>query len=223
MFEFPSGHGITTLFFCSCNCEFNRNSDIHAQHVTRKTLFRQITLMMPVTLDWIGEQVRYSRLLMIPFCAEWYNVDQWKDSNCTTLTHFSGRKTKPYKVKHIIKGRGQFPTVHCDFLPSFAKTVSTESSRAKMSQRSSPKRPKGLKVHTLFGVFVPFFSSLRLKALSCVYCGLIKSSPGFSRGTRMCLLQHFYAMYNVQFVVLIEPSRPLQIAASALSNPLEIN
>lgn len=39
----------------------------------------------------------------------------------------------------------------------------------------------------------------------------------------MCLLQQFYAIYNVQFVVLIEPSRPIEIAASALSNPLGVN
>lgn len=77
--------------------------------------------------------------------------------------------------------------------------------RAEMSQRSFAKRPKGLRAH--FSVF-SLSSSFRLEAPARVRCGLVKSSPGFGGGKRMCLLQHFYAVYSVEFVFLIEPSRP---------------
>lgn len=65
-------------------------------------------------------------------------------------------------------------------------------------------------------IFRVFFC---VKAPSC----LIKNSPRLCKGRRMCLLQHFYALNNVQFVVLIEPSRPVEIAASALFNSLGVN
>lgn len=77
--------------------------------------------------------------------------------------------------------------------------------------------------HTfLFFCFVLSFLLLCERA-SCRCCGLIKNSLGLCRGKRMCLRQHFYAIYNVQFVVLIEPSRPTEIAASALFYSLEVN
>lgn len=100
-------------------------------------------------------------------------------------------------------------------------------------EKQSQQRAAGLKWHRGVQIkaqrpasshtFLSFLLSLSAEAPSCVHCGLIKSSPGFGRVKRMCLLQHFYAIYNVQFVVLIEPSRPIEIAASARSKSLRVN
>lgn len=128
--------------------------------------------------------------------------------NCSMLTHFS-------LMNKVIQG-----TIYCDFFPFF---------RAK----ESPQRAAGLKCHRGVQIkaqgpvnshtFLSFLLFICAEAPLCVHCGLIKSSPGLCRGKRMCLLQHFYAIYNVQFVVLIEPSRPIEIAASALSKSLGVN
>lgn len=82
------------------------------------------------------------------------------------------------------------------------------------------KRQKKTSSSHLFLSFSFFFCG---KAPSHPCWGLIKNSPGLCRGKRMCLLQHFYAIYNVQFVCLIEPSRPIEITASALFNSLGVN
>lgn len=78
---------------------------------------------------------------------------------------------------------------------------------------------------TYFSLF-SFLFSISLffsEAPSLVFCGLINRSAGCD-GLRECVYyNNFFALYNVMFVALIEPSRHIAVAASPLYKPPGVN
>lgn len=112
-------------------------------------------------------------------------------------------------------------TIHCDFLRSFGKTASEGSSSAKMSEEFRRTRPRACE----FKHFSLHPTPLHFVQRHYLVCSVVwlRAPQGSARWKRMCLLQHFYAIYNVQSTVLIAPSRPIEIGACALSNPPGVN
>lgn len=131
---------------------FSTNSDNQAHHMRHKMMFGQRT---SVTLDWNEGTVTLQQTANDHILC-WmtkHTVDEWNDSSCIMLTHFSVRNSTTQAEKHtVINDKVEFPTIYSDSFRSFGKTVSTEHRRAKMSRRSSDKRPRACEF-THFSVF----------------------------------------------------------------------
>lgn len=143
----------------------------------------------------MGELLHYNRLLMITFGVERQNIDQLNDSGCTMLTPFSVRNKTVQGEAH----NQRHSIIRHNILrvpPIIWQNMSTESGGAKVSQRSSAKRPRACEF-TPFSDFPPLHFMWRHRHVYTVVW--LRAPQGLAEGREFVYFNTFmpYTMFSL--------------------------
>lgn len=137
-------------------------------------------------------------------------VDALNCFRCGHFCAFKKRKSNSHKINPP-PIRVSTSLFYLFFLEGFVYTLlSDDHSGAEKPRRTSNKSPRTCECAHVLRPPASSAEPRRCRECAAVW---LRAPWGSAGGKRMCLLQHFCALYNVQFVALIEPSRPIQIAA----------